>query len=112
MHAWICVFILVFKLNWDNSTRCVFVVISPTIPTVQCEGGLLRVALCSRNYMRRGSSNSSDGRRLIFVGTQPDLITIHFVKHNQQTGIMKLKKVGIIDEWWGVVKLPCCCRYN
>ena len=56
--------------------------------------------------MRRGSSNSGDGRRLIFVGTQPDLITIHFVKHNLHTGIMKLKKVQLthsdteVISWW------------
>ena len=43
--------------------------------------------------MRRGSTSPGDGRRLIFVGTMPDLITINYVKHEPVSGIMKLKKV-------------------
>ena len=46
-----------------------------------------------RNYIRRGSTTSGDGRRLIFVGTMPDIITINYVKHDNVTGLMKLKKV-------------------
>lgn len=46
-----------------------------------------------RNYIRRGSTTSGEGRRLIFVGTMPDIITINYVKHDDVTGLMKLKKV-------------------
>ena len=44
----------------------------------------------------RGSEEDydrEDSRRLIFVGTMPDTLTIHYVKHRKDTGIMKLRKV-------------------
>ena len=36
-----------------------------------------------------------DSRRLIFVGTMPDTLTIHYVKHKKESGIMKLRKVNL-----------------
>ena len=47
----------------------------------------------------RGSDENYEGedsRRLIFVGTMPDTLTIHYVKHKKENGIMKLRKVNLI----------------
>ena len=47
----------------------------------------------------RGSDEifeGDDSRRLIFVGTMPDTLTIYYVKHRKENGIMKLKKVKLI----------------
>ena len=75
--------------------RCVFLVTFATTFALNCS--VICDGLYFRIYMRRGSTNSGDGRRLIFVGTQPDLITLHYVKHNLETGMMKLKKVRYLS---------------
>ena len=51
-----------------------------------------------RTYMRGSDENyeGEDSRRLIFVGTMPDTLTIHYVKHKKENGIMKLRKVNLI----------------
>ena len=48
-----------------------------------------------RTYMRGSDEiyEGDDSRRLIFVGTMPDTLTIYYVKHRKENGIMKLKKV-------------------
>ena len=74
-------------------------------------GEKLTLSLYYRNYMRRGSSSSGDGRRLIFVGTMPDMITINYVKHDHVTGIMKLKKVRMINRI-RILQLWTITRWN
>ena len=46
-----------------------------------------------RTYMRGSDEifEGDDSRRLIFVGTMPDTLTIYYVKHRKENGIMKLK---------------------
>ena len=50
-----------------------------------------------RTYMRGSDEihEGEDSRRLIFVGTMPDTLTIHYVKHKKESGIMKLRKVNL-----------------
>ena len=50
-----------------------------------------------RTYMRGSDeiNEGEDSRRLIFVGTMPDTLTIHYVKHKKESGIMKLRKVNL-----------------
>ena len=50
-----------------------------------------------RTYMRGTDEihEGEDSRRLIFVGTMPDTLTIHYVKHKKESGIMKLRKVNL-----------------
>jgi len=65
-----------------------------------------------RTYMRGFSGGTGenyareDSRRLIFVGTMPDNLIIDYVKHDRETGIMKLKKIELhhpdhdLINWW------------
>jgi len=54
----------------------------------------------------RDDYEREDSRRLIFVGTMPDNLIIHYVDHKKETGIMKLKKIELhhpdndIINWW------------
>ena len=63
--------------------------------------GFLHDSSLRRDYFRtymRGSDEiheGEDSRRLIFVGTMPDTLTIHYVKHKKESGIMKLRKVNL-----------------
>jgi len=66
-----------------------------------------------RTYMRGSDEiyEGDDSRRLIFVGTMPDILTIYYVKHRKENGIMKLKKIQLhhsdsdIINWWNTTLL-------